>query len=255
MNWKSMFRIIAKLDVKPPHVVKPVHFEGLRRMGSPNDLSKKYYDQGVDEIIYIDIVASLYRREILYQHLSQAIQGIFVPLAVGGGITSVKDCSKLFQSCADKVVINTHALQVDPSLISKAAELYGSQSVVVNIEAKRTSVDWVCYSDCGRIPSGKSVLEWVDEIQERGAGEIVLQSVDKDGRRKGFDSDLIKKVVMSSSIPVIAASGAGSKEHILEMYSSAGPAGVAISSLLHYDIETVGSIKTFLRKNGVRVSL
>ncbi len=249
-----MFRIIAKLDVKPPYVVKPVHFEGLRRMGIPNDLSKKYYDQGVDEIIYIDIVASLYKREILYQHLSQAAKGIFVPLSIGGGITSVQDCSKLFQSCADKIVINTHAVQVDPSLISKAADLYGSQSVVVNIEAKRTPADWVCYTDCGRIPSGKSVLEWVDEIQDRGAGEIVLQSVDTDGRRTGFDIDLIKRVVMSSSIPVIAASGAGSKEHILEMYSNARPAGVAISSLLHYNIETVGSIKTFLRQNGVKVS-
>lgn len=248
-------RIITKLDVKPPYVVKPVHFEGLRKVGEPNLLAKKYYDQGADELFYIDIVSSLYRREILLDEVEKACSDIFIPFAVGGGVKTIQDFSDLFHRGADKVVINTHALQNDPTIIDQAAKLFGSQAVVVNIEAKSWGAWYECYSDCGRIQSGKNVMEWVKEIESRGAGEILLQSVDKDGRKKGFDIELAKKVVDSVDIPVVVASGAGKHEDVLELIKQAAPSGVAIASMLHFDTTTVRDLKLFLKDNGVEVSL
>lgn len=247
-------RIIAKLDVKPPFVVKPVHFEGLRRIGSPEDIAFKYYLQGADEIMYIDIVASLYKREILYSYIEETAQKIFVPFGVGGGIKSLDDCSKLFHSGADKVLINTHVLQEEPDLINKAVSIFGAQSVAINIEAKRRSKGWECYSDCGRMKSGRSVLDWAEEIQERGAGEIIIQSVDTDGRKKGFDCDLVKQIVDISKIPVVAASGAGCKEDVLTIAKEIKPSGIAISSILHYDICSINELKKYLNENGVEVN-
>ena len=246
-------RIISKLDVKPPNVVKPIHFEGLRVMGTPEKLANKYYLQGADEIFYIDIVASLYQREILYKHIASTAQKLFVPLAVGGGIQSIEDCSKLFHAGADKVVINTHAIQNNPEIINQAAEIFGNQSVVVNIEAKKIENDWVCYTDCGRISSEKRVLDWAKEVEQRGAGEILLQSVDADGRQKGFDLEISKKVVSLVDIPVVIASGAGSLQDIKDVIEVAQPSGVAIASLLHYDKFNIAEIKQYLIENGIEV--
>lgn len=247
-------RVIAKLDVKPPNVVKPVHFEGLRKIAAPEDLAEKYYEQGADEIIYVDIVASLYQREILYPHIEKTSSKIFIPLGVGGGVRSVDDFSKLFHSGADKVIINTFAVQNNPEIIREASEIFGAQSVVVNIEAKKWDGWWECYTDCGRIRSGKNVLDWVREAEDLGAGEVMIQSVDHDGRQNGFDVELITKVVDHMSIPVIAASGAGSLEQILEVVKVAKPDAVAIASLLHYDKTTVSEIKRYLQDNDIEVS-
>lgn len=250
-----MTRIIAKLDVKPPMTVKPVHFEGLRKIGPPNEIAVKYYLQGADEIFYIDIVASLYRRKILLDEVKSACEGIFVPFAVGGGVKSEEDFSTLFQHGADKVIINTFALQEDPTLISRASRLFGSQSVVVNIEAKKKENTWEAYSDCGRIESGKPVLEWIQEVEERGAGEILLQSVDMDGRQRGFDIDLIGRATEATKIPVVAASGAGTAEDVLQVIRQANPSGVAIASLLHFNQLTIRSLKEFLLNNDIEVAL
>lgn len=239
-------RIIAKLDVKPPFVVKPVHFEGLRKIGTPADLSKKYYDQGADEIFYIDIVASLYRRGILYEEIEKASKDIYVPFAVGGGVNSIDDFSKLFHAGADKVLINTFAIQKNPSIIDEAAKIFGSQAIVVSIEAKKWNSWWECYTDCGRIQSGINVLEWVKEVEQRGAGEILLQSVDCDGRGKGFDIELAKEVVNSVGIPVVIASGAGNIDDIVELEKKVKPSGIAIASLLHYNKAVIGEIKSRL---------
>lgn len=247
-------RIIAKLDVKPPYVVKPVHFEGLRKVGNPAELAKKYYEQGADELLYVDIVASLYRREILFDEIERAANELFIPFAVGGGVKTIEDFSKLFHMGADKVVINTYAVQEDASIINRAAEVFGKQSVVVNIEAKRWAEDWECYTDCGRIRSGKKLLDWVKEVEDRGAGEIVLQSVDTDGRQRGFDIELAQQVVDSVNIPVIISSGAGSLEDIKDLILQARPSGVAIASLLHYDKTTISEIKEYLRSNEIGVT-
>ena len=237
-------RIIAKLDVKPPHVVKPVHFEGLRKVGAPEELAKKYYDQGADELFYIDIVSSLYRRDILFDQIERTASQLYIPFAVGGGVKTVEDFSKLFHKGADKVVINTYAVQENPEIINQAAEIFGNQAVVVNVEAKGWGDKWECYTDCGRIQSGKSVLDWVKEAEDRGAGEILLQSVDHDGRQRGFDLELSKQVVDSVGIPVVVSSGAGSVDDIKQLIETANPRGVAIASLLHYDKVSIQEIKS-----------
>ena len=241
-----MTRLIAKLDVKPPYVVKPVHFEGLRKIGNPSELAKKYYDQGADELFYIDIVSSLYQREILFDNIEKVANELFIPFAAGGGVKSIDDFSKMFHMGADKVVINTHAIQENPDIIDKAAKIFGSQAVVVNIEAKRWKSNWECYTDCGRIQSQKDVLDWVKEVEQRGAGEILLQSVDTDGRCRGFDTELASKVVSLVNIPVVVSSGAGSLEDIKTLIEMANPSGVAIASLLHYDRTTIQEIKEYL---------
>lgn len=239
-------RVIAKLDVKPPYVVKPVHFEGLRKMGKPDMLARKYYEQGADEIFYIDIVASLYQREILFEDIQKTSQEIFVPFAVGGGVRTVEDMSRLFHCGADKVVINTHALQNEPELIGYAARIFGAQSVVVNVEAKRWDGWWECYSDCGRERSGKDVIGWVREAEDRGAGELLIQSVDHDGQQNGFDVDLIQQIKSTVSVPVVAASGAGSIEHVVGLAREARPDGIALASLLHYDKCDIAKVKARL---------
>lgn len=247
-------RIIAKLDVKPPYVVKPVHFEGLRKIGTPNELAKKYYDQGADEIMYIDIVSSLYQRNIIFDEIEKTANEIFIPFGVGGAVRSIEDFSKLFHIGADKVLINTYAVQENPNIINEAAEIFGSQAVVVNIEAKKWEQNWECFTDCGRVQSNKDVLEWVKEVEKRGAGEILLQSVDHDGRKRGFDLELSKQVVDSVNIPVVIASGAGKLEDIKELIEYSKPSGVAIASMLHYDNTNISDIKKYLINNGIEVS-
>ncbi|MFW2379423.1 imidazole glycerol phosphate synthase subunit HisF [Aliarcobacter butzleri] len=247
-------RIIAKLDVKPPYVVKPVHFEGLRKMGTPQELAKKYYEQGADEVMYIDIVSSLYQRGIVFEEIEKTANELFIPFGVGGAVRGIEDFSKLFHYGADKVLINTYAVQENPNIINQAAEIFGSQAVVVNIEAKEWDNWYECYTDCGRVQSNKNVLEWVKEVEQRGAGEILLQSVDKDGRKRGFDLELAKKVVESVNIPVVISSGAGKLEDIKELIEYAKPSGVAIASMLHYDLTNIKEIKKYLSDNGIEVS-
>ena len=236
-------RIIAKLEIQSNHVVKPIYFEGLRRVGTSPEMAQKYFSDGADELIYIDIVASLYQRGIDYEQIKRASGNIYIPLTVGGGIRTVDDCHRLFDSGADKVCINTHALQSDSTLIDSAAQIFGSQAVVVNIEAKSIVDTWTCYSDNGRIPSLKDVVEWVAEVEDRGAGEIILQSVDRDGSRKGFDFNLISKVMERSQVPVIISSGAGDINHIVDVVKEFNPHGIALSSVLHYNDLDITLIK------------
>ena len=247
-------RIIAKLDVKPPYVIKPVHFEGLRKIGLSLDLARKYYEQGADEVMYVDIVASLYQREILFDEIEKTANELFIPFGVGGGVKTLEDFSKLFNNGADKVAINTHAVQENPEIINQAAQIFGNQAIIVNIEAKKWKKNYECFTDCGRIQSGKNVIDWVKEVESRGAGEIFLQCVDRDGRLNGFDIKLAKKVVESVKIPVVVSSGAGNLEHIKEVINYAKPSGIAIASILHYDKFSIKEIKDYLRKNNIEVS-
>jgi len=244
-------RVIAKLDVKPPYVVKPIHFEGLRKIGTPAELSGRYYQQGADEILYIDIVASLYRREVLFDQIEAVSQKLFVPLGVGGGVRSIDDISRLFHCGADKITLNTHVLKHNPELIDQAARTFGSQAVVLALEAKRWNGWWECYSDCGRERSGKDVIAWVQEAERRGAGEVLVQSVDCDGRRQGFDIPLLHAVKQAVAIPMIAASGAGSVGDVVTMARQVRPDAVAIASLLHYELATIVELKAALAEEGL----
>lgn len=239
-------RIISKIEIKGENVVKPIYFEGLRKIGKINKVLKDIYSKGIDEIIYIDIVSSLYRRKLDLNLIRNNSKNIFVPIIVGGGISSIEDCNNFFLNGADKVAINTYALQTNKNIISEIAKKYGSQSLVLNVEAKKIENNWVCYSDNGRSSSNINVLEWLKIAQDLGVGEILLQSVDRDGSKKGFDLNLYKKVLEIIKVPLIIASGAGKIEHISELFSIYKPQGLCISSLIYEDKNIITEIKSLI---------
>lgn len=246
-----MARIIAKLDIKTPHVVKPLMFEGLKKVGDPVEIAKDYYYQGIDELYYEDIVSSLHQTPFSLPWIRDVATELFIPFSVGGGIRSIDDISTILHSGADKVSINSYAL-VNPDLISQAAKLFGSQAVSVNIQAKSIGNQWVCYSDGGKIQRNKNVIAWAQEVEQRGAGEIFLQSIDRDGLMQGFDLSLAKSVVEAVNIPVVVASGAGNVSHVVKLIREVNPSGVAIASMLH-DGSQVDEIKNSLLREGCKV--
>lgn len=226
-------RLIARLDIKGPNLIKGIHLEGLRVVGDPQVFAERYYQQGIDELIYMDIVASLYGRNSLTDIVRRTAHNIFIPMTVGGGVRSADDVRTLLRVGADKVAINTAAIK-NPALISEVSKRFGSQCTVVSIEAKRqTAGQWEAYTDNGRERTGKDVVAWAKQAQELGAGEILLTSVDQEGTRKGFDSLLIAAVTRAVSIPVIASGGMGSIEHMHEVVVS-GADAVAMADVLHY---------------------
>ncbi|WP_031482551.1 imidazole glycerol phosphate synthase subunit HisF [Maridesulfovibrio frigidus] len=239
-------RVIARLDAKPPYIAKPIFFEGLRKVGMPEELALKYSSANADEICYIDIYSSLCDREIKLEPIRAVASKILIPFAVGGGIRSIDDMKALFANGADKVIINSYAVMQDPSIIDKAESLFGSQAITIQIDAKRKDLWWECYADCGKNPTGKNVLDWALEVEKRGAGEILLSSIDHDGAKRGFDSELIRKVNEITTIPLIAGSGAGSIEHITKMASIAKPSAVALATVLHDDIVTIKEVQDAL---------
>ena len=228
-------RIIPRLDIKGPNLVKGVHLEGLRVLGKPESFAKFYYEQGADELFYQDVVASLYGRNSLQDIVSKMAKEIFIPLTVGGGIRSIDDISCILRAGADKVAINTSAIK-DPELISLASDAFGASTIVVGIEAiKQPNGDYIAFTDNGRNSTNKEAISWAKEVEQLGAGEIILTCVDQEGSGKGFDLDLIKKVIDSVSIPVVAHGGAGNMQHVLDLTSKISVSGVAISSLFHCD--------------------
>jgi len=248
-------RLIARLDVKGPNVIKGVHFEGLRVMGKPMELAWKYYEEGADELLYMDIVASLYQRNNLLDIVEETAKHIFIPMTVGGGIRSLQDMEDLLRVGADKLAINTAAIN-DPNLITKGAKKYGSQCIVVSIEAKKRSGDrWEAYTDNGRNKTGLDVVKWAERAVDLGAGEILLTSVDKEGTAKGFDLELISKVTDAVSVPVITSGGAGGIEDFVECIDMCKVDAFATAHVLHYNKKTVGEIKEGLASNGVKVRL
>jgi len=228
-------RIIPRLDIKGPNLVKGIHLEGLRILGKPEAFAKHYYEQGADELIYMDIVASLYERNSLAELISTTAQKIFIPLTVGGGLRSIKDIETVLGAGADKVAINTAAIR-NPDFIKEAAEKYGSSTIIVSIEAiKKSNGSYEAFTDNGREETGLDVFEWAKQAAALGAGEILITSVDREGTGFGFDLPLVKKMSESVSIPVIALGGGGSVEHIHEVITKGKADAVSIASLLHYD--------------------
>lgn len=239
-------RIIAKLDIKSENVVKGIHMEGLRIVGSPKEMCVRYNGAGADEIIFIDTVASLYGRNHLKEFIFEASEESFVPFTVGGGLRSVEDVSSMIKNGADKVAINTFAIE-NPYFIKELAEIFGSQAIVISIHAKQIGETWMAFKENGRENSGKTVMEWVDEATAMGAGELLVTSIDKDGTKKGFDQQLYQNICSRVSVPVIACGGAGSGEHISSLISNSGCSGVALGSILHYEISSIEAIKQHLQ--------
>lgn len=245
-------RIIARLDIKAPNLVKGIRFEGLRVMGDPAKYALNYYADGADELIYIDIVASLYQRNNLTDLVARTSKDLFVPLTVGGGIRTVDDINRLLRAGADKVAINTGAI-LRPALLTEASRTFGSQCVVLSVEAKKQpNGGWEAYTDNGRERTNLDAIEWVQRAVELGAGEVLLTSVDAEGTRKGFDIELIRAVAPLLGVPLIAGGGAGSIDDLADALA-AGSDAVAVASLLHYGVETVGSLKDGLDARGIEV--
>lgn len=246
-------RLISRLDIKGPNVIKGIHLEGLRVVGLPHELAKTYYESGIDEIIYMDIVASLYNRNGLLEIVRDAAREIFIPLTVGGGIRSVEDARTLLRSGADKVAINTAAIR-NPSLITQVARQFGSQAMVLSIEAKSCGPGkWEAYTDNGREKTGLDVVTWAQRAAELGAGEILLTSVDREGTRKGFDTDLVRAVTQVVSIPVIASGGMGQLPDMVKIVMEGGADAVAMADTLHYKRHTIPEIRNFALDHQLKV--
>ena len=248
-------RLIPRLDVKAPNLIKGVHLEGLRKIGDPNVYAKKYYEAGADEILYMDAVASLYGRNSLLDIIERTTRDVFVPITVGGGIRSVDDVADALKAGADKVAINTAAVR-RPELISEVARAFGSQCVVLSIEAKQVGPGrWEAYTDGGREHSGVDVAEWAKRGVALGAGEILVTSIDREGTRRGFDVELTRAVSIAAKVPVIASGGMGTPAHLIEAARDGLADAVAMADILHFNRMTLPDIRASLRSGDIRVRM
>ena len=246
-------RLIARLDVKCPNLIKGVHLEGLRVIGAPNDFARRYYAQGADELIYIDCVASLYGRNSLGDIVQRAAQDVFIPMTVGGGVRTVDDATHLLRCGADKVAVNTAAV-ANPQLISDIARRFGSQCMVLSVEAKRIGPGrWEAFTDNGREDTGLDVITWIKRGVALGAGEVLLTSVDKEGTRKGFDVELVSAVTSEVSVPVIASGGMGNTDHLLDVVQRGQADAVAMADILHYGRASFADIRRATHDAGIPV--
>ncbi len=245
-----MLRLIARLDVKAPYLIKGVHLEGLRKIGIPADYAFRYYAGGIDEIIYMDIVASLYERNSLGGLVEKTTENVFVPITVGGGIRSESDVEQMLRCGADKVAINTAAVR-NPKLITSIASRFGSQCVVLSIEAKQVGPGrWEAYTDNGRQKTGIDAVEWGKQGVERGVGEILLTSVDHEGTSKGFDIALTRSISTAVPVPVIASGGMGQVDHMIDVIRDGLADAVAMASVLHYNRLSLPVIRQGVRAHG-----
>ncbi len=249
-------RIIPCLDVKDGRVVKGVNFVGLRDAGDPVEIAQRYDEEEADELTFLDITASHERRRILLDVVARTAETVFMPLTVGGGVREIQDVRDLLHAGADKVSINTAAVH-DPDFVRRAAETFGSQCIVVAIDAKRLPDSepprWEVYTHGGRQATGLDAVEWAVRMTEAGAGEILLTSMDRDGTRLGYDLELTRAVVEAVSVPVVASGGVGTLEHIYEGFAVAGASAALAASIFHYREWTVRECKEYLAKRGVPV--
>ena len=246
-------RIIPCLDVKDGRVVKGVHFVNLRDAGDPVECGLRYSDEGADELVFLDITASSDRRNIVADMVRRVADSINIPFTVGGGLRSVDDIQKILRSGADKVSINTSAVD-DPYIVQKSAERFGSQCIVVAIDARRENYGSAkVYTHGGRNATARDAVEWAETVADLGAGEILLTSMDADGTKKGYDLELTRRVAGAVPIPVIASGGAGTLQHLYEGLTDGGASAVLAASIFHFRELTIAEAKSYLRERGVVV--
>ncbi len=249
----AKLRLIPRLDIKGPNLIKGIHLEGLRVMGDPQVFAARYYEAGADELLYMDVVASLYGRNSLTDIVRHTARNLFIPMTVGGGIRSVDDVKEMLRCGADKTAINT-AATLRPELITEVARRFGCQCMVLSIEAKQIAPGkWEVYTDNGRERTGRDVVEWAKRGEELGAGEILLTSVDREGTGKGFDIALIKAVSSVVNIPVVASGGMGGAGHLVEAVKTGGAQAVAMAGVLHYGRLGLEEIREHCIENGLPV--
>ncbi len=230
----GIIRIIPKLDIKGPNLVKGVHLEGLRVLGKPEWFAERYYNQGADELVYMDVVASLYGRNSLHGIIERTAAKLFIPMTVGGGIRSLEDIRSVLRSGADKVAINTAAVN-RPALLSEAANTFGSSTIVLGVEAaKQPDGSYRVYTDNGRNPTKLEVIEWCKQAADLGVGEVLLTAVEREGTGRGFDVNLLNQVSAAVRVPVIACGGAGKPEDVLEAVEAGGVDAIGIGGMFHY---------------------
>jgi cyclase len=247
-------RVIPCLDVDKGRVVKGIKFKNLVDAGDPVETALAYEEQGADELVFLDITASYEDRSIMLDVVKAVAENVFMPFTVGGGIRNLEDIRKLLLSGADKISINTSAVK-NPDLIKESAKLFGSQCIVVAIDAKRKEKGWEVYINGGRTPTGLDVIEWAKKVAELGAGEILLTSIDKDGTKSGYDIELTKMVSESVHIPVIASGGAGSVEHFYQVFTEGKADAALAASLFHFKEVSIPQLKEYLFSRGVPVRL
>ncbi len=245
-------RLIACLDVRNGCVVKGINFEGLRDAGNPAALARRYNVEGIDEVVVLDVTATLEGRRAFAETIRAVSRELFIPLTVGGGIRTEADAAAALDAGADKVGVNSAAL-ADPSLLSRLAARYGSQAVVVAIDAKRNGDRFDVFARSGSAATGRDAVEWAVEAEARGAGEVLLTSIDRDGTRAGFDCPLTAAVSSAVSIPVIASGGAGTFEHFAEVFTAGRADAALAASVFHFSEHAVAELKRFLRDKGVPV--
>ena len=246
-------RIIPCLDVKDGRVVKGVNFVGLKDAGDPVEVAKRYNEEGADELTFLDITASHEERETIVHIVEQVAREVFIPLTVGGGIRELNDIYRLLNVGCDKVSINSAAIK-RPAFIDEGAKRFGAQCIVVAIDVKRTGDQWNVYLNGGRVDTGINALEWAKEVVDRGAGEILLTSMDADGTKAGFDLSITQQISRAVNVPVIASGGAGTMEHIKEAFEHGADAALA-ASIFHYKEVDIMDLKRYLRDNGIAVRL
>ena len=245
-------RIIACLDVDGGRVVKGTQFLDLRDAGNPAELALAHSAAGADEIVLLDITATSDNRNTLLESVRGTAKHLFIPFTVGGGVRNLQDAAAIFEAGADKITINSAAI-ADPSLISSIAQQFGSQAVVVAIDVKRTAAGfevWVCG---GRIPTGRDAIKWAREAEDRGAGEILLTSMDRDGTQQGFDCELTKAVSRGVGIPVIASGGAGNPQHFVEVFQDGAADAALAASIFHFGLSSIAELKQQLLASGIPV--
>jgi len=247
-------RIIPCLDVDKGRVVKGVKFQNLRDAGDPVEVAKSYEEQSADELVFLDITASAEERKIMIEVVQRVAETIFIPFTVGGGVSSIEDIRRLLSAGADKVSINTAAVK-NPQLIYESAKRFGSQCIVVAIDAKRSERGWEVYIHGGRTPTGLDAVEWAKRVESLGAGEILLTSMDADGTKKGYDIELCRAVASAVSIPVIASGGAGTMEHFYEVFTQTNVDAALAASLFHFREVSIPELKAYLKNKGVHVRL
>src|SRR5205809_5614821 len=250
-HWRMLAkRIISCLDVKDGRVVKGIHFVNLRDAGDPVECGLRYSDEGADELVFLDITASSDRRNIVAQMVGRVADSINIPFTVGGGLRNVDDIQEILRCGADKVSLNTAAVD-DPALVQRAAERFGSQCIVVAIDARRENDGAKVYTHGGRVRTDRDAVEWAKAVADLGAGEILLTSMDADGTKNGYDLDLTRRVSEAVRIPIIASGGAGSLEHLYRGLTEAGASAVLAASIFHLRRATIGQAKSYLRERGV----
>ncbi|WP_205507346.1 imidazole glycerol phosphate synthase subunit HisF [Myxococcus sp. SDU36] len=245
-------RLVVCLDVKGGRVVKGVQFEGLRDVGDPVELARRYEAEGADEVTFLDISASAEERGTLWELVRRTAEQLFIPLAVGGGVRTVEDVGRALRAGADKVSINSAAV-ANPALLTACAERFGAQCVVASIDAKRDGDRWRVYTHGGRKPTDLDAVAWARECVARGAGEVLLTSIDRDGARTGYDLALTRAVSEAVAVPVIASGGAGSAAHVREAFQEGGADAALVAGILHDGLTTVGAIKALLREGGLHI--